>query len=63
MDCCLFQLKESGSHLVVGMADGLISIKEKVKKKVDIIAQSTKEPLRGTRRYFMRGQSDKPQEV
>ena len=46
------------------MADGLISIKEKVKKKVeDTLALKRKEPVRGSYRYFVRGQSDKPQEV
>jgi len=56
-------LSESGSHLVVGMADGLISIKEKMKKKVeDKVALKREEPVRGSYRYFVRGQSDKPQE-
>ena len=46
------------------MADGLISIKEKMKKKVeDNLALKREEPVRGSYRYFVRGQSDKPQEV
>ena len=61
---CNLIFKESSSHLVVGMADGLISIKEKVKKKIeDKSTVKSKEPVRGTYRYFVRGQADKPQEV
>ena len=60
----LFLSQESGSHLVVGMADGLISIKEKAKKKLqDNTSLKSREPFRGTYGYFVRGQSEKAEEV
>lgn len=56
-------LSLTGSHLVVGMADGLISIKERAKKKdEERRSDDYREPRPGTYRYFVRGQSYKPQE-
>eukprot|EP00794_Sanderia_malayensis_P009625 gene9625-10610_t len=57
-------ISPTGSHLVVGMADGLISIKERAKKKEPetSFVEMREPPTRGTYRYFIRGQSYKPQE-
>eukprot|EP00795_Rhopilema_esculentum_P006449 gene6449-11894_t len=56
-------LSTSGSHLVAGMADGSISIKERKKpKQLDIPSKEQTAIKRGSRRYFERGQNDRPQE-
>lgn len=46
------------------MADGLISIKERIKKGLEETSTRTsKMPRQGTYSYSIRGQSSKPQEV
>lgn len=58
----LWPTQPDNSRLVVGMADGMLSVKQRVVKRADALAEKRREATMrgGTYRYFLRGKSSTP---
>eukprot|EP00124_Ichthyophonus_hoferi_P003221 Ihof_evm3s267 gene=Ihof_evmTU3s267 len=53
-------ISPNNTHMVVGMASGLLSIKHRPTKKAEVLQSIQRPPRGGTYKYFVRGKSHKP---